>query len=148
MSDEEDMDFFHSFDFTPRRPCPFCQVPMKVMRLGDSKMYEEHHSSHFCDNNNCKMPPSSRYSLTWNESKNEFMGAIIVVQHEGTYYQLFCNKEQNETWMEKLLPNGPGTYWVPKPIVELTQYINFNPDSPIESGLEIVRRLLDLTPFY
>lgn len=146
-SEEEQMDFFQSFDFTPRKPCPFCGQMMKVYRQS-ANMFSEHRASHSCENNDCKKSPSSRYTICWNETKNEFLSVTMVVEVDFVYYRLFCMRESNETWIEKLVPNGAGTMWVPKPVIEIQSYIKFNPDSPIESGLEIVRRLLDLKLFY
>lgn len=147
-SEEESMDFFQAFDFTPRNPCPFCGVKMKVYRLSSGDMFSEHRASHSCESEACKVSPSSRFTICLDETHNEFLSVTMVVQVNDTYYRLFCMKESNETWIEKLIPDGVGNMWVPKPVIEIQSYIKFNPDSPIESGLEIVNRLLDLKLFY
>jgi hypothetical protein len=143
--------FFDSFDFTPRLPCPFCQALMNVGRLS-TNMYTEHRASHSCRNPECMLNPYNRYSYSYNETLNEFIGASIVLPLDGDIYHLMINKEYGETWLEKLR-QGTGKlsdtpYWIPVSLIEIDQYIQFDPAQPVESGSKIIKRLWALRAYY
>lgn len=153
MSDDTQskLDFFDSFDFKPRLPCPFCGTLMYVGRLS-TNMYTEHRASHSCREPACMLTPYNRYSYSYNETLKDFLGASIVLPAEGDQYHLMINKEHNETWLEKL-KKGTGKlsdtpYYVPVTLIELDLYIEFDPAQPIESGSRIIKRLLNLRPYY
>jgi hypothetical protein len=153
MSDDvkSKLAFFDSFDFTPRLPCPFCGNLMNVGRLS-TNMYTEHRASHSCREPECMLNPYNRYTYSYNETLNEFIGASIVAEYEGNYYHLVVNKDYDETWIEKL-KRGSGKiatepYWIPITMLELDLYIEFDPAQPVESGSKIIKKLVRLAPFY
>lgn len=154
MSDDDTkskLAFFDSFDFTPRLPCPFCGSPMSVGRLS-TNMYTEHRANHSCREPDCMLNPYNRYSYSYNETLGEFIGVSIVIMEGEHYYHLVLNKDYDETWMERL-KKGTGKistepYWIPVTMLELDLYIEFDPAQPIESGSQIIKKLVKLAPFY
>ena len=96
--------------------------------------------------------PYNRYSYSYNETLNQFLGASIVLPVDNEYYHLMLNKEYEETWLEKL-KKGTGKlsdtpYYVPVTLIELELCMDFDPAQPIESGARNIKRLLNLRPYY
>lgn len=120
--------------------CPFCHQDLNIL-------YDYTVTEYRCEL--CKLSPYTRYSILYDIFKERYSVSIIL-NHNEEIYAISIRFDMGFTWLEKLekATNVIGdVYYLPISILTVDTVLPFNFEDPIQSGQEILNRLLALRVF-
>lgn len=120
--------------------CPFCQKEM-------ARYYDMFQIFFDCQNAICYMKPYRRYALHYNKDDETLRDAYIILELNNKFYCLTISHQYNHTSIDFLWKNQD-EYYLPTDLLDLPEILFFDLNNPIQSGTEILERLLKLKAFY
>jgi hypothetical protein len=130
------LDLFHKIKY-PNKTCPYCKTIIKA-QIWSNRIPGE--IEYFCTSN------SHDYRLIYSNEKLLFVH--MTLPYRDKKYLLSIDYQANLTSLEQIIYANNVTYdFLPIDLLEIEIALPWDEKSPIVSGSQIMRRLLNLTAF-